>query len=315
MELTILAHGDSDGVVSASLALAALKSSYDKVNVYFTHPYGLVEDFKAFAKGDVVIADIAISEDRSREVVDLFNRYEGKITYIDHHPPPKDVSLKELNAKVVRYEDAGSSSEMTFRLFSQLLPLDYDRIALYGAIADYSDLTRWVKRALARWDKRQIYFEAGILFQGLEGSRKMHDFKREVVLHLSEGKRPSQHSELLIRSLMQSIRNEELYRWVKENVKVSGMVSYVVDPPGSVGIAATYAKGLKGTPIGLAAERRGKIYSISLRGDPSVIDLNEALREIAHELGGSGGGHPEAAGARVPVKKLDDLIYLLNKAV
>ncbi len=315
MKLTILAHGDSDGVVSASISLAALRNRYSEVNVYFTHPYGLVEDFKSFARGDVVILDIAISEDRSRDVLDLFSQYTGHITYIDHHPPPYNIDLRELDAEVIRYGDAGSSSEISFRFFKGLLPRDYDRVALYGAIADYSDQTKWVKEALARWDKRQIYFEAGILFQGLEGSRKMHDFKREVVLHLSEGKRPSQHAELLIRSLMQAIRNEDLYKWVKGNVEIDGAVSYVVDPPGSIGIAATYAKGVGGTPIGLAAERRGKIYSISVRGDSSVIDLNRTLRKIAPELKGSGGGHPEAAGARVPVKRLKELIHMLNEYI
>ena len=41
MNLTILAHGDSDGVCSAALVTAALRESYREIKVMFTHPAGL----------------------------------------------------------------------------------------------------------------------------------------------------------------------------------------------------------------------------------------------------------------------------------
>ena len=313
--LTILAHGDSDGVASAAIVMAALRGRYDLINVRFTHPVGLLNDFREFARGDVVIVDVALSEAHAAAVAREFMRYPHSITYIDHHPPPMGLDLKELNAELIRPkrgEDV-SSSELTYRKYGGPLHPDYDRVALYGAIGDYADQSPWVKEALERWDKRQIYFEAGILVQGLEGSRGMYDFKRHIVEHLSKNRRPSQLSELLVRALIQAVNNEELHAWVERNVKVVGKVAYVINPPGSISVAATYAKGVTKSPVGLAAEERGGIYVMSLRANPKKINLDRALREITPHLGGSGGGHSSAAGARIPKSRFMTLIQFLNE--
>lgn len=303
--ITIVAHGDSDGVVSASLVYKAFEG--EEREVYFSHPYHLVKDLKEFAKGELFILDIAVSEDKKEELESFLNDY-GEVTYIDHHPLPEGFS-----PEVEMVRGNGSTSELTFRYLEERLPEDYDRVALYGAIADYSDLTPWAVKRMDRWDKRQIYFEAGILFQGLEGSRKMHDFKRDVVKHLSENKRPSHHSQLLIRALMGTIENEELYKWVKENVKRKGSVAYVLDPPGSLGIAANYARGLTGLKVGVAAERRKKIYNMSVRS--RGVNLNLILRKVAIEVGGSGGGHEDAGGARIPKDRMEQFLKLLDREV
>ena len=84
------------------------------------------------------------------------------------------------------------------------------RVAIYGAISNYLDETPWVKKTLENWDKRTIYFEAGVLSQGLEGARKLYEFKRRVVKHLSENRLPSEMSELIVRALMESVSEEEM---------------------------------------------------------------------------------------------------------
>lgn len=312
--LTVIAHGDSDGVCSAAVASAALRGDYSTIRVYFSHPADLVKDLKEFAKGDVIIVDIAVSESHTTELVEFMRLYGGQITYIDHHPGPLELNIKELPVRVF-HEEGASASELTFRYFSKKLSREYSRVALYGAIADYLDQTAWVRNTLTMWDKRIIYFESGVLSQALEHSRKLHDFKRRVVAYLSENKLPSQDSELLVRAVQQAAQNEELLHWVEKNVEVEGAVAYVIDPPGSLGIAATLAKGLTGSLIGLAAERRGDTYIMSLRAVRGVVDLNRVLRLATRHLGGTGGGHPEAAGARIPAKALENLIVLLNKEV
>lgn len=313
-KLTIIAHGDSDGVCSAALAVAALHREYSVIKVYFSHPADLVKDLREFAKGDVVIVDIAISESHTAELIDFMGSYGGQITYIDHHPGPLELSIKDLPARVF-HEEGASASELTYRYFSKRLSREYSRVALYGAIADYLDQTEWVRSTLSMWDKRIIYFESGVLSQALEHSRKLHDFKRRVVAYLSENRLPSQNSELLVRAVQQAAQNEELLHWVEKSVEVEGAVAYVIDPPGSIGIAATLARGLTGSLIGLAAERRGDTYIVSLRATRGVIDLNKVLRSAVKYLGGTGGGHPDAAGARIPVKAFEKLIVLLNKEI
>jgi len=314
MILTILAHGDSDGVCSAALALAALKNDYNKFNIIFTHPVGLLEDFTALAQGDVIIVDVALSEHNIRELKAVLNNYRyGNITYIDHHPEPLSLNLKGLRINVI-HSITSSASELTFKYYIEFgkLSRDYERIALYGAIGDYLDETSWVKEALERWGKRQIYFEAGVLIQGLEGSRRMYDFKRHVVEHLSKNKRPSQLGELVVKALVEASNNEMLYEWVKHNVNVEENVAYVIDPPGSLGIAAVYARGVTGREVGIAAERRNDLMVMSLRAGKKSIDLNKFLRQVTAYLGGSGGGHPHAAGCRIPYRSFKKLIEKLN---
>jgi len=313
-QLTIIAHGDSDGVCSAALTAAALRNDYPVITVYFSHPADLARDLKEFARGDIVIVDIAISESHVTELIDFMSSYGGQITYIDHHPGPLEFSIKELPARVY-HEEGASASELTFRYFSKKLDREYSRVALYGAIADYLDQTEWVRSTLSMWDKRIIYFESGVLSQALEHSRKLHDFKRRVVAYLSENKLPSQNSELLVRAVQQAAQNEELLHWVEKHVQVEGAVAYVIDPPGSLGIAATLAKGLTGSLVGIAAERRGDKYVMSLRAVKGVIDLNRVLRAAVKRFGGTGGGHPEAAGARIPARVFETLIIILNKEI
>jgi len=312
--LTVLAHGDSDGVCSAALVLAALRRDYSEVNVVFTHPAGLIEDFTSSARGDVVIVDVALSERNIKDLLAALNNYnDGNITYIDHHPEPISVNLSDLNINVV-HSLSMSASELTFKYYSKLgkLSSEYERVALYGAIGDYRDETPWVKNVLEKWDKRQVYFEAGILIQGLEGSRRMYDFKRHVVEHLAVNRRPSQLGELVVKALVEASNNEMLYEWVKSNVNIDGSIAYVIDPPGSLGIAAVYARGITGCVVGIAAERRNDLMIMSLRAGKNSIDLNRFLREVAVRLGGSGGGHPHAAGCRIPYRSFKELIEKLN---
>jgi len=94
--LTVLAHGDADGVCSAAVVKAALAGEYEAVRVYFTHPVDLVKDFGAFAEGDVYVVDVAIDEKTAEEVRRAFRGYGGRVVYIDHHPLSVDLPGVEV---------------------------------------------------------------------------------------------------------------------------------------------------------------------------------------------------------------------------
>lgn len=311
----LFVHGDSDGVCSGALAYRVYKEMFDSVEVVFTHPVGLLEDLGEFAKpGDLVfIADIALSEHHLDQTIELFREYsrDGELVYVDHHPEPLGLSVKELPGVIV-HDTRCSASELVYKYFEEHLDTDYARVALYGAIGDYLDETPWVKKMLAEWDKRSIYFEAGVLSQGLEASRKMYDFKRHVVKHLAENRLPSSLSELLVRALIESVNEEEMRFWVKKNVKKLNNIGYVVDPPGSLGRAANFARVYSGKKIGVAASKHKDVYVMSLRSD-GTIDLNKLLRRIATRYNGSGGGHPAAAGARIPVRRFMEFLKELDE--
>jgi len=310
MKVWIVAHGDGDGVASAALAMAALKEA----EVYFSHPVGLYGDLKDIVKvGDkVVICDIALNETHLMELVKLLKELGGKgeVVYIDHHPLPLKLTqdmLKELPITFV-WEKGVCASELTFRFFANRLEPDMDRVAIYGAISDYASDTPFIKSALRRWDLKFIYFEAGVLSQGLEGSRGLYEFKRHVVEHLSRNLLPSSLSELVLRSLMESLREEEMREYIKDKIVKGDNVAYVLNPRGSLGKAATYVKALSRAKVGVAGEERKKEIVMSLRTDLEGIDLNSILRVLAPKFGGSGGGHERAAGARIPKDKFEEFI-------
>ncbi|RJS93662.1 DHH family phosphoesterase [Candidatus Bathyarchaeota archaeon] len=55
------------------------------------------------------------------------------------------------------------------------------------------------------------------------------------------------------------------------------------------------------------------MIDISLRTCSEEIDLNRMLREIATKLRGSGGGHPKAAGARIPKENFKRFLEEMNR--
>lgn len=309
----IFTHGDGDGVCSGALALAANQDA----RVFFTHPFGLLEDLSNVSVGDtVIICDIALPENNFPQILDRFSDLSGsgKLIYIDHHPLPERVPAESIPG-LISHNVGSSSSELTFRFFESELTWPMDRVAICGAIADYMDDTPLISQLLRGWDKRAVYFEVGILVQGLEGHKRDYDFKRSVLNHLSLGLPPSSHEGLLKSALESARREEEIVRELREYIHTHGEVAYVLHIPFPLGKAAIYARALAGTLIGVAGERRKGFIDMSVRTCEKNIDLNRILRQISPRFGGSGGGHPQAAGARIPEENFPKFIEELNEAV
>lgn len=309
----IFTHSDGDGICAGALALAANPNA----KVFFTHPHGLLEDLENAGEGDVVIiCDIALPEDNLQAILNKFSVLSdlGGLTYIDHHPLPEGLSNKDIPGKVIHSLNS-SASELTYMFFHEKISPLLSRVAIYGAIADYLDDTPVICDLLNRWDKRTLYFETGILVQGIEGQKRNHDFKRSVVAHLAKNNPPDIHLKLLESAIENTRREEELIKTLSERIHVSGLVAYVLDVQFSLGKTSIYVRALSNATVGVAGERRKGTLDMSLRTCDKSIDLNSMLRSIVPKLGGSGGGHPSAAGARIPEEKFDEFIKELNKVL
>ncbi len=147
--------------------------------------------------------------------------------------------------------------------------------------------------------------------QGLERARKDHEFKRAVVDGLAGNSPPSAMEHLMKLTEEQARVNETLVGWVAKNASLHGATTVVVNPPGPLGLAANLARGLTGAEVGVAAEERDDTYVMNLRS--KRVDLNQFLRDFAKRYGVSGGGHPNAAGARTPKRLLKTLVEELNR--
>jgi RecJ-like exonuclease len=311
MEWIILAHGDCDGVCSASLALSAKKDA----KVVFTNPVGLLSELKSIETGNIIIADIALTSKHKDEIVSELERLGSKdrIIYLDHHPPPSGLNMKKLPVETVRGSKGACASELAYTCFKDMLNPEMSRVAIYGAIGDYSDNTLGIRELLKKWDKRELYLEAGILVAALEGVKKRDfDFKRSLVAYLSENRLPSLDRNLVEIAIRESEKNEKMRRVVRNLVETHGKVAYVVNVEWSLGKAATYARAYGNTLVGVAAEEIEENMDMSIRS-VSLKNLHRIVSKVAEELKGIGGGHANAAGARIPKESFPEFIKRLDE--
>ncbi|MGQ9513856.1 MAG: DHHA1 domain-containing protein [Thermoproteota archaeon] len=308
----IISHGDCDGICSSALALAYSPDA----SIFFSHPAGLANDLRHVEEGDVLICDIALTRDFDQLVPQLKRLSElNSLYYVDHHRLPDGIRDVIKDVKFVIGGEESSSSELVWNLLCDRLPVELSRVMIYGAISDYSDGTVTVKRALNSWDKREIYLESGILVEGLEGRRKRdYEFKRKVVQLLSKNLTPSSCEELVDVAIKERIFDEEMREAVFNRTKVEGKVAYVLDVGWSLGKAATYARVCGNTLVGVAGESRKDFLDISIRSS-ELVDAGKLAEIVSSNLGGSGGGHARAAGARIPKGSFDRFVHELSRSL
>lgn len=305
----ILTHGDSDGICSGAIA----KTAYPDAYVYFTNPVNLLEKLKFIKYVEtLIICDIAIDERNCSELHAALSRFAEKsnLYYIDHHPLPESCEKESW----FYHDIEACSSELTYRLFEEQLDKDMRRIAIYGAIGDFCDNTPCLKSWVKDWDKRNLYFQAGTLNQAILYKGREYEFKRNLLEPLSKDIIPSNIPELLELAREAAINEERIRLFVKYNVEVLENSAYIVNTNNSISKAAIYAASYGRREVGIAAEYREKkrAYDLSIRSRGEV-DVNHILRSVAPRFGGSGGGHPLAAGARIPEDSLNAFLRAFDK--
>ncbi|RMF91356.1 MAG: hypothetical protein D6733_01345 [Methanobacteriota archaeon] len=315
MKTAIVAHGDTDGVCSAAIAL----NRYPGAEVWFTHPVGLPEDLRQIKADRIVICDLAISERDKTEIFEEFLKRSGEseIIYIDHHPLPLETIAGDIPASHVVRDLSRSTSELAYTYFGRE---EMKLVFLFGAISDYyTDTTPLVERSLDIFDKRTIYLESGLLSQALgAGGKRDYAFKRKIVDLLSKGVMPSTRPEIVRKAVIGTRKEWEIVNYVREAVEVMDGVGVVKDIPRgySPTKAAKLALGVTGLPLCISTRKRKRNVDISARKLSTFsIDLNLTFRTLAPRFGGSGGGHPSAAGARIPQKFFDEFLEALKREV
>jgi len=101
---------------------------------------------------------------------------------------------------------------------------------------------------------------------------------------------------------------------IAEKVQTLGKIAYVLNIEGSVAKAAIYARAETGLKIGIAGEEVGGCIDMSLRTTDEGVDLNRILRQVAPALGGTGGGHPKAAGATIPADNFQRFLKAIDES-
>ena len=309
---TILTHSDGDGVCSA--ALVKMTKKYRDARVTFTHPMGIAHDLKA-VDDDLVVCDIAVDSRAYDTICKELERISESysVVYIDHHRHPGPLPRKVLNI----HDERVSATELVFRHFYHQLPESADRIAMVGAICDYLDDTYLMRELIHHFERRSLFLDAGILAQGMHIYGSEYDKMRNLVIQFSQGLHPCQIKDLVAGAINSTKNDKKRRNKIIHNYEHGEKIAWVMNPKASKSKAAHWILGHSGCIVGITIRthrHRPEILDMTLRGR-NLVDLREYVTKIAHNLGGSGGGHPNACGCRIPIEKKDMFLKILDNTL
>jgi single-stranded-DNA-specific exonuclease len=313
MKTAILTHSDADGICAGAIALCA----FPKSRVFFTKPVSLYDDLKGCKEERIVITDIAINHGDEDKIIDILHGKKAQAWYFDHHPMGATIKARMKGVcKVFVHGESLSTSELIYKHFRNDIPKERAWLAIYGAIGDYSDNTKFVEGMLLNWDMRAIYLEACVLVMGIkEDEFEKYDNKRAIVERLAAGGNPTEVQGLMS-SARDAVKKEfELYDFVKKNVVRKGNVGIIRSSYlfGFRGPSALFASTTTNSKIGISVFSRKSHLDLTIRTRDRRIQLNLLAAKAADLVGGAGGGLENAAGARIPVQKFDEFVAHINR--
>jgi RecJ-like exonuclease len=311
----ILTHGDTDGICAAAIA----KTAYPDAKVEFIIASDLPSKLRDLVEYDrVFILDLRPNKEQREEVKRALAEASKtcRIVYIDHHPFPRGVTRRDLKAcEAIIHRRNASTSELALEFFKP--PPSHEFIAVLGAIGDYQEHTRRMRRLIKKYGARKCYPEAVVhLDQVL---RIVDDsFRRRMIEELARGKWPHEvplGKEQASRVLKQRRILENHIR--KEVKKVCDRALFVGDVPfKACGFAADLLVELLGAEIGIASTRIGRHLRLSMRRRwESDVPVNAIMEECASAVGGVGGGHVGASGGKIPAQRLRDFLKLVKRHI
>jgi RecJ-like exonuclease len=308
----IITHGDADGICSAALVKMTPKHRND--NVIFSHPMGLEHDLPKIDE-DLIVLDIAIdlrSYSKVYPILDILSQ-KYSVLYLDHHGLPGP-----LPPKVEFYNDERvGTTELAYRYFYNDLPKFADRIACIGSICDYCDDTPVIKELMYCFERRSLFLDAGLLAQGLRDIGSSYDAKRELVEEFALGKYPCELKELTRAALKVTQDDKDARKLVLQMYETGKRIAWVISPPASKSKSAHWIMGDSGKMLGVTVnfhKSKEDLADITIRGR-DMVDLREIIPRLAQNLGGSGGGHKNAIGCRIPRFHLESFLKILDKTL
>ncbi|NHJ32235.1 MAG: DHH family phosphoesterase [Asgard group archaeon] len=317
-DIMILCHGDCDGLTAGAIALAANPGA----RIWLTRPIQLDEDLKKIKKkyDKIIITDIALNERDYNEIFQEMKRLQklgSEILYIDHHPLPEGIKIKDIPATTIIHREDACAAELTYLHFEDKLSWEYKIIAAIGAVGDYVMDSLFAQEVMNDYDGRSIAFQAAIVVQALGEIPNIDEMKmkRSIIERLALGVLPSELNDLVEKALRGSQVEKSVRDFVHENAKQKKLIGYILDIPtggGFKGKGALFAATATNKPVGVCGNSISDDISMSVRRRDVNYDLNVAIRKAAKEVGGSGGGHPSAAGARIKKSKWNKFLDLLD---
>jgi nanoRNase/pAp phosphatase (c-di-AMP/oligoRNAs hydrolase) len=249
--------------------------------------------------------------------LDEFRRIRGfaELTYIDHHPLDENLSTKLANMGVTIVHDLRDcASVLAYNLLREALPREAGLLAAYAAVSDRLEDGPLAKNLLQRHDRDFVLFEAMLLSYALD--RASLSLKRRIVNHLSRLEHPHQLEEIPRLAFEQADRIAILRTALPSTASKLGNIAYVEADQDSPGAVANLLLDVCDAAIGIGfrVDPNKNVSDLSLRGRAGLgLNLGTVTAQLAERLGGFGGGHAKASGARIPTARLMEFISALDQ--
>jgi single-stranded DNA-specific DHH superfamily exonuclease len=308
-----IAHGkDADGLTSASLVKMATDARIILAD------YGdLLEQLRSVQDGEFLyICDLGTNGSIAESFINELKRILSfaSVHYIDHHPldPTLKENLQTLGVNLTHSLDE-STSVLTYKKLQDRLRRGASILAAYGAITDYMDGGPIARKIIGRYDRQFVLLESTLLTYALIGSADELNLRSRIVSNLSDLKFPHQIAGLFDAADKGLETTARLMLDVSEKGLKQGQIAHMEVMDGSPGTVANLLVGAFDVPVGIAYKhiKKEKVYEISLRGSyDSEYDLGKVVSHVTAMIGGSGGGHMKASGARIPHNLIQDFLDL-----
>lgn len=292
----IITRGNVDGIVSAAIFLNRFPSA--KVT-FVTSPTAGAKVLSLDTSSDqIYLVDIAPVPDLVEAV--RTKRPCQSLTLVDHHPSSLTVDCTTL------VKEGVSAANV---LFHHLLP--EVRLRKLVAVADLVEYmpTPLLDEEMLRYGRQRVDQESMVLDFAWRLIIDDDRFRYIAAKALAQGVWPSQVDSVRRRYIQ--VVNEK--RWpralakVDSSMKVRGPLGIMDEMDRSRTLYGFGTRALvevahrRGCGYAVMINPRGKYSSVSVRGiAPESVDLGRFVEDFTSENGVDGGGHPKAAGARIP---------------
>jgi single-stranded DNA-specific DHH superfamily exonuclease len=270
------------------------------------------------------ICDLGMNEHLAEPFIKELERIHkfATIHYIDHHPIDPKVKNTLINIGVdLAHSLDECASILTYTKLKDQLKRGAAIIAAYGAVTDYADAQPTAKKIIAFYDRQFILLEATLLTCALIGDVTAPvvtddlDIRRRIVTALSENKFPHEIEGITAAAQKGLEATAQLMSEVAEKGVKGYQMAHMEVKEGSTGTVANLLVGTFEVPVGIAYRymKDEDVYEVSLRASyNSPQDLGKIVSQVTAMIGGSGGGHKKASGARIPAGSLKDFLDLVE---
>ncbi len=304
---------DTDGICSAAIVKMARKA-----NIMLAD-YGDLSETLAQAGNpdELYICDLGLSEKTFGDFLEHTSRIarRGSVEYIDHHPLKEEFRKKiEASGVKVMHSTDEACAVLTYLRFRENIPRKASVLAAFGAIGDHMDFRPEASTIIENHDRLFLLFEATILSHALAIMTKNRSSLPQLVQTLSERKLPHQIDKLVRYAAKQASVVSKLASKIERDGKKMSNLAWAWSDQSAGGTVANLLLGAFDASVGVALRKEEGFVELSARASSKCgKNLGEVISSLASEMGGFGGGHPRASGARILAENTDQFLTLLNE--